>query len=355
MSQNSSRSTAMSADVSEMIREPTACPKCSYDLQGLFVGMLCPECGTAITRRKKFVDDHMGNAPEGYLNTLAGALLVFGLAGLLVPIGALLDLVGASTGRYVALASIAVLPVAGFIILRKRDRPHLKLHAQGEGAEWRELRIGCVVGYGFMYLLLLAFILEISKVFVSPGWVYTLLFSASGIGICLAAWHISLLADWARDEGRAQQLRACSMGFGLYLLINFIAFMVNDPLGGLFGMAYATEGLGVFLMLLTIMVSLVAFGCLLLIFLYSMLLASTVRWSIRNARTERERDQRIAERARQRAEEMAAKTAEASVNASRLFVAPDPKQAGVNLIDSGSDVEEPEEDDEEYNPYQLED
>lgn len=272
MSQNPPRSTAMSADAAEMVREPMSCPKCSYNLQGLFVGSPCPECGTTISRRKKVVDDHMGYAPEPYLNTLAGALLFFGLAGLLVPIGALLDLVGAPTGRFVMVVSLAILPLAGFVILRKRDRPHLKLHPQGEEAEWKGLRMACTVGYGVMYLLLLAFVLESATSLELPGWVYSLLFTASGVGLCLSAWHISLLADWANDDGRAQQLRACSMGFGLYLLINFIAFVVNNPLGGLFRMAYATEGLGIFLRLLSIMVSIVAFGCLLMIFVYSMLL-----------------------------------------------------------------------------------
>lgn len=349
------RSTAMSADAAEFIREPTPCAKCGYDLRGLFVGSKCPECGTVIGQRKKYIDDHMGDAPPVYLNTLASALVVFGVSGMLVPLGAFMGLVGVRAGEYFAIASIAVLPIAGFVILRKRIRPRVKRRPGDTGEEWSGLRKGSAAGYIAQYLFLVFFIVHRATPLNVPDWIFFLLGTAMGVGICLAAWHISLLADWARDYGRAQQFRACSMGFALYLVINAVAFVVNAPLGGLFSLTPATAGFGVLIGLISTMVSVVAFGCLMLIFLFSMLFASTVRWSIHNARTERERDTRMAERARERAEELAARSDAASLKAAPLFEAPDPDEAGVVLLDSGSDIEEPEEEDEDkYNPYGLE-
>jgi uncharacterized membrane protein len=299
----------------------------------------------------------MGHAPAGFLNTLASALVVFGVSGLLIPLGALLAIVGVESGAYAALASVAVLPVAGMVILRKRVRPHLKLKPEGEAGEWVGLRRGVLAGYICMYIAAFLVIVDAATGLTIPDWVFTPLFYAAGVGLCLAGWHISLLADWARDDSRAQQLRACSMGFGLYLAINAAAFLIGLPLGGLFGGSAMAMGLGAVFGLVVTILSIFAFGCLLMIFVFSMLFASTVRWSIQNARTERERDARIAERNRKRAEELAARTAAASSAAAPAFTTVSPEEAGVTLIDSGADLDEQDSEDEEqdYNPYKLED
>lgn len=358
VNENQPRSTKMSRDLGELVDEPLACPKCGYNLLGLTVGMPCPECATLIAKRRKTANDHMGNAPAAYLNTLASALVVFGVSGLLIPMGAMLSLaVGVNSGAYAALASVAVLPIAGMVILRKRVRPHLKLLPEGEMGEWVGLRRGIVVGYVCMYLTAGLFVLRGVTGIAIPDWVIFPLATASGAGLCLAAWHISLLADWARDDKRAQQFRSCSMGFGLYLFLNVIAVLVTGPLANLLSDVPLVKGLASFFGLIQAILSVFAFGCLLLIFIFSMLFASTVRWSIHNARTERERDARIAARNRKRAEELVARTAAASEAAAPEFETITPEEAGVTLIDSGADLEEAEsdEDDREYNPYGLED
>ncbi len=356
MNDHQPRSTKISRDISELVDEPLACAKCGYNLQGLSVGHPCPECGTLIAKRRRTADDHMGNAPATYLNTLASALIVFGISGLLIPLGGFLGIIGVRSGAYSALASIAVLPIAGLVILRKRVRPHLKLKPEGEAGEWVGLRRGVLAGYVCMYLLAGLAALDAATGLTIPDWVFQPLLYAAGFGLCLAGWHISLLADWARDDSRANQLRACSMGFGLYLAINALGYVINMPIGGLFSGSPFAMGLGAVFGFVVFILSIFAFGCLLMIFVFSMLFASTVRWSIHNARTERERDARIAARNRKRAEELVARTAAASEAAAPAFETVSPEDAGVKLVDSGSDLDEQDhEDDKDYNPYKLED
>ncbi|MFB3430166.1 MAG: hypothetical protein ABL309_04545 [Phycisphaerales bacterium] len=355
--QSKPRSTAMSADATEMVSEPMSCPKCGYNLQGLFVGNPCPECGMPIGRRRRVAEDKMGDAPAGYLNTLATALVVFGMSGLLVPIGLLLDLFGLGYGAIVSMASLVVMPIAGLVILRKRVRPNLGNKAEADEEEWVGLRRIVVGGYACMYVFAALSLLNRLTSLSIPNLILLLPALGAGVGLCTAAWHISLLADWARDYSRAQQLRACSMGFGIYLFLYTLTFVIFEPLGGLIGTTPTAQGMHSILALIVTILSVFAFGGLLLVFIFSMLFASTVRWSIHNARTERERDARIAEKNRKRAEELAGRTAAASTAAGPAFESPTPEEAGVTLLDSGSDLDDEaaeEDDDREYNPYAIE-
>ncbi|MFU8828251.1 MAG: hypothetical protein ACNA8P_02350 [Phycisphaerales bacterium] len=366
MTQPQARSTGISADSAELIREPTPCVKCRYDLRGLFVGNSCPECGTTIVRKRKIVHDKMGDAPAAYLNTLSSALLVFGLCGLLIPFGLISSAFGSEYGRFIALGALIVMPAAGMVVLRKRARPHLQGHPEGEKREWIELRRAIAIGYILQTLLVVTIIVGLVFGFVIPTWLLTMWVFVIGAGICASAWHISLLADWARDTSRAMQLRACSLGFGLYLILGLLSYIASVPLGGLFGLTPTTAGVPVLLSVLSFMFAFIGIGSLMLIFGFTMLFSGTVRWAVVNARTERERDQRMAERAKQRAKQMSSALDSVGTGDAPLFPLPDSSpSAGEDLLipDGPDDFAAPkpppsfapdEDDDSKYNPYGLE-
>lgn len=65
------------------IEHDKPCPKCGYNLKGLFVGGVCPECGRAISvPQKRMLEDTLVHAPRAYLSRFALALTcaVVGLA-----------------------------------------------------------------------------------------------------------------------------------------------------------------------------------------------------------------------------------------------------------------------------------
>lgn len=356
MTEYPSRSTKMSADLTEFIREPMACPKCRYDLQGLFVGGNCPECGTLIARRRKVADDKMGDAPASYLRLLSGALLAFGLSGLMIPVGMMMSAMGSRYGLLMALGAMVVMPAAGLVILRRRERPYLEGKPEGAVSEWVWLRRTVAGGYGLqIFAFVLAGVAGIANWELSP-WIGVILAVLIGAGICCSAWHISLLADWARDTARAAQLRACAMGLGLFLVAGVVSLVVSVPLRGVFGLTPTTEGMSRIIVILSVFLGFIGIGALFLIFIFTMLFSSTVNWAVTNAQTERERDQRLAERARERAEEMAKK----SVGVARgSTVAEGLAEASGGIDFATPEVPpsfEPEEDDgRQYNPYGLED
>ncbi len=72
--------------VTVMVEQDRACPGCGYNLKGLSVGGVCPECGRPISlAAKKGLDDMLVDAPARYLHRFATALTA-GFLGLAITV-----------------------------------------------------------------------------------------------------------------------------------------------------------------------------------------------------------------------------------------------------------------------------
>lgn len=297
----------------ELIREPTPCGKCGYDLRGLRVGTRCPECGqpvadgavAAARREPEQFGRPLVEAPDWYLRSLQVAFTMMTLAWIPMPIVMTLEFFGfnplGSLSRFLVWCVLACC-WAGGVLITLQPRPSSVRGKRG-GVPIREhpnLRL--IVGLMQIPVVLIPITVWIASTGggTSMGYVnFALILMALG-GYTPTALYFAKIAEWARDEGLSEKLRAYGWlsGIGLagsifvILSLEFATFLPVLPVISGFFWLFALVILFLSVILLTIS---------------TIRLMSMSRWLVINRHALLDRDARMIEKAHRQAAEMAAR------------------------------------------------
>ncbi|MGP1346195.1 MAG: hypothetical protein ACTS3F_05940 [Phycisphaerales bacterium] len=276
-----------------MIADDRLCPKCSYNIRGLPVGGVCPECGTAIiasTHSRKYTREvPIHEVSRGYMRLLGMGftmLAVGGLGGVLV---AMMMVFGTGNEMLVLFSSVALSVVWSVgVLLVVRPRPLASAAKPGE-VEWKWLRRVAVAG-AVGKIVVPGLILAAD--FLAPvlwGPLVLLLNACDLTALCATAIYASFLADWASDTGLADRFRTmvwvvCASVLGIVIFKPIVDFGPSGiHLFALLGLVFSVIGLVVGTLTMNI-------GWLQCI--------SMISWAQRNARAALDREVRRAERRR---------------------------------------------------------
>lgn len=242
------------ADPPTLITTDRTCVKCGYNLRGLSIGGVCPECGRKIQSHKHLprYADQMIAAPMPWLRgfSLGTLLLAIGGTGMVLSAVACMFItlpaappVGGGGGSWQE-AMLWLPPIFAAIwsvgvFFTMRPRPVTPATLEDPSREWRRARLAAQASQPFW---LIGFILAV--IATGPGvagvlsaWVAlgSIAIAAAGCGPLF--YILSNLAYWASDTGLADRLRICawSIGVATVLLLLILSGLGRLRVGGFAG------------------------------------------------------------------------------------------------------------------------
>ncbi|MBX3353215.1 MAG: hypothetical protein KF684_09790 [Phycisphaeraceae bacterium] len=238
------------------IEQDKPCPKCGYNLKGLTVGGVCPECGRAISvPQKRMLEDTLVDAPRAYLLrftvaisaafvglaciifglftalTLAVMNSVFGFYGQSGPnaiVGPQLQIPTPSDTFYTLVFLFGSLAWVGGFVVTTLPRPDPPDADEPRRREWYRLRVASWGTQG-AWVLAAALLLVLTMSAPTPGpgagmplWVVVIAtISAISalvafVGLVPSAVLLSCYADWVPDTELSWRMRTSAWSIGVF-------------------------------------------------------------------------------------------------------------------------------------------
>lgn len=276
-------------------RLPPLCGRCGYSFKGLTEIKACPECGQPITARSRAagLTDNIASAGSGFLLLIAAGLYMCALSAVALTVMAFYDPLDPATSAAVR-TLLAVVWAAGCWVMTW-PRPVRPGFDDPADKEWRGLRLATrwtqplwALAYGMAYLAISsanAGLVTVASVS------HLVLLALAGISIAFPAGYGMGLADWAGDSGLRERLR-----WVVWAAFCIPAYLVLVTIVA----AISPTGLGP-LALLSVGPLMLIVAVIALIFVVGMgQLAQNATWAISNAAAARDRDERVAEKLRER-------------------------------------------------------
>lgn len=292
----------LGSGVKDPIIESRRCEECGYDLRGLEAGGRCPECGTQIASTVRVRNrDTLGDAAPEYLLVIGLGSLIAGVSGLL---GFVVSLLGTWIFDTLAAGAVARTIIAAgwlsgvYLLLRQRPGSGSAREQDDRGREWHSLRMFVLVSQCFVIPATALVILTAYG--WGSGWLWNSAFAFSALAV-LSGWpalcyYTARLADWAPDDWLAGAFRGTGTMIVIGALVVLLVFLGTQIIAlALISFLLAAAGI------------IFPFVCLFMMVLL-ILTAKMILWARMNAVDRFERDGRLFEMRRQRAEEMAARS-----------------------------------------------
>lgn len=320
------------------IEQDKPCPKCGYNLKGLTVGGVCPECGRAISvPQKRMLEDTLIDAPRAYLHRFAISLSVAFL-GLAMSVLGIFTIVSSAVVKgvfgFYQLGGIGMNMIvpsipdrlfavvflvgaamwAGGLLVATLPRPTPVDAQDSRKREWMRLRVGVGVTQAAWFVAaVLAFLLVYlapqqpapgAGPSVSPSaWMgpvagVALFFTLTGIvGLIPTAVLLARFADWVPDTDLGWRMRTSAWSIAVFGTL-LVLTGVTPP--GLPSFA----GLIPFLLWISVGFVWAFFIIGLLVQFWSIGQLASAGWAAKeNHRIREERDQRMLEKMRREKEE----------------------------------------------------
>lgn len=278
------------------------CRACGYDLTGLRLGSVCPECGEAAPRvTAAGKRDTLGDASPDYLLPLSLGLVLTGFSGIGFGVVMVTGLSGVLS--YTAAAALQTgLAFAWFggvlLLLRQRPGAGAEREHDAQGREWWKQRVfiattqaAVLPGCGFLLASMWG-----AAPWAGWWWLFGLCVLVALTGWPMLCYHMAKIADWASDDGLTAHFRHTGSFIGAGAVVSGI---------GLLGQGFAPARIIAFFLAALI------FACPLACLYMCVLMfrsAAMVGWARRNTLERWDRDARMIERTRRLADEMTARS-----------------------------------------------
>lgn len=288
-----------------IIAEDRTCRRCGYNLRGLKLAGVCPECGAKIAKKAPKIPrfkDQMIEAPLKWLTRFMHAAFLMLLGGPVTGAAYLIAGLAESVIAWSIAAGASVVWCVG-VVMATGPRPAMAGIVEAPEVEWLYRRTAARLMQGFWVLgAVIGLVLSVGSragmgAFGLGAVIGCALVGVAGFGPLYL--HLMNLAHWASDTELAQKFRVLTWyaPLGGLAVMGFSLVARVGAVGGLMGVLLTAAALtGLVIMPLGMQ------------FFAQWNLWRTARWAVMNHITLKARDERLMQRAR-RAAEQAARTA----------------------------------------------